>query len=48
MIETINNYGKMTKRIVFNVSDHEHAQLILRLKHNSLTQSEFFTASSGF
>ena len=44
MIETINNYGKMTKRIVFNVSDHEHAQLILRLKHNSLTQSEFFKA----
>ena len=44
MIETINNYGKIPKRIVFNVTDHEHAQLILRLKHNSLTQSEFFKA----
>ena len=44
MIESINKYGKMPKRIVFNVTDHDHAQLILRLKHNSLTQSEFFKA----
>lgn len=44
MIETSENYGKMTKRIVFNVSDHEHAQLIIRLKHNSLSQAEFFKA----
>tara|TARA_Y100000361_G_C10850606_1_gene184225 strand:- start:26 stop:367 length:342 start_codon:yes stop_codon:yes gene_type:complete len=44
MIETTNNYGKITKRIVFNVTDHEHAQLIIRLRHNSLTQSEFFKA----
>ena len=44
MIETLNRYGKTPKRIVFNVTDHDHAQLILRLKHNSLTQSEFFKA----
>ena len=44
MIKTSENYGKMTKRIVFNVSDHEHAQLIIRLRHNSLSQSEFFKA----
>ncbi len=44
MIETTNNYGKITKRIVFNVTDHEHAQLIIRLRHSSLTQSEFFKA----
>ena len=44
MTETTGEYGKIKKRIVFNVSDHEHAKLILRLKHNSLTQSEFFRA----
>jgi hypothetical protein len=44
MIETTNKYGKISKRIVFKVMDHEHAQLIIRLKHNSLTQSEFFKA----
>ena len=38
------NYGHNTKRIVFKVSDHEHAKLILRLRHNSLTQAEFFRA----
>ncbi len=44
MSETFSDYGKNTKRIVFKVSDHEHAKLILRLRHNSLTQSEFFKA----
>tara|TARA_B100000131_G_scaffold292269_1_gene306592 strand:+ start:46894 stop:47235 length:342 start_codon:yes stop_codon:yes gene_type:complete len=38
------NYGNDVKRIVFNVTDHEHAKLIVRLRHNSLTQSEFFRA----
>ena len=38
------DYGKDVKRIVFNVSDHDHAKLIIRLRHNSLTQSEFFRA----
>ena len=35
-------YGKLTKRIVFTETDHRHAQLILRLKHDGLKQSEFF------
>ena len=38
------NYGQNSKRIVFKVSDHEHAKLIVRLRHNSLTQAEFFRA----
>ena len=36
------NYGKLTKRIVFTETDHRHAQLILRLKHDNLKQSVFF------
>ena len=44
MPEEFKNYGKDIKRIVFNVSDHDHAKLIVRLRHNSLTQSEFFRA----
>ena len=36
------NYGKLTKRIVFTENDHRHAQLILKLKHDGLKQSEFF------
>ena len=42
--ETFDSYGQDTKRIVFKVSDHEHAKLILRLRHNSLSQAEFFKA----
>ncbi len=37
-------YGQDTKRIVFKVTDHQHAKLIIRLRHSSLTQSEFFKA----
>lgn len=44
MPKAFENYGKDIKRIVFNVSDHDHAKLIVRLRHNSLTQSEFFRA----
>tara|TARA_R100001163_G_C5001414_1_gene150416 strand:+ start:175 stop:516 length:342 start_codon:yes stop_codon:yes gene_type:complete len=44
MAEDIQEYGQSTKRIVFKVSDHEHAKLIVRLRHNSLTQAEFFRA----
>tara|TARA_Y100001963_G_scaffold41033_2_gene57535 strand:- start:207 stop:548 length:342 start_codon:yes stop_codon:yes gene_type:complete len=44
MSEPLENYGQNTKRIVFKVSDHEHAKLIVRLRHNSLTQAEFFRA----
>jgi len=40
----LTNYGQNSKRIVFNVTDHDHAKLIVRLRHNSLTQSEFFKA----
>ena len=36
------DYGKLTKRIVFTETDHRHTQLILRLKHDNLKQSEFF------
>ena len=36
------NYGKLTKRIVFTENDHRHAQLVLKLKHDGLRQSDFF------
>jgi len=35
-------YGNLTKRIVFTESDHNHAKLIIRLKHDGLTQAAFF------
>ena len=38
------DYGTDVKRIVFKIADHEHAKLIVRLRHNALTQSEFFKA----
>tara|TARA_R100000963_G_C4589191_1_gene67042 strand:+ start:43 stop:384 length:342 start_codon:yes stop_codon:yes gene_type:complete len=44
MPETFDNYGKDHKRLIFNVTDHDHAKLIVRLRHNSLTQAEFFRA----
>ena len=37
-------YGKLNKKIVFTENDHRHAQLIVRLKHDELKQSEFFRA----
>jgi len=36
------DYGNLTKRIVFTENDHRHAQLILRLRHDSFTQAAFF------
>lgn len=36
------DYGKLSKRIVFTENDHRHAQLVIRLKHDGLKQSEFF------
>ena len=41
---TVSNvdYGKLNKRIVFTENDHRHAQLIIRLKHADLRQSDFF------
>ena len=38
------DYGKLTKRIVFTENDHRHAQLILKLKHDGMRQSDFFRA----
>jgi uncharacterized protein YjiS (DUF1127 family) len=35
-------YGKNTKKIVFLDTDHRHANLIIRLRHDGLTQSDFF------
>ncbi len=44
-----NNYGKNLKKIVFEETDHQHAKFILRLRHNSISQSDFFRAvMSGF
>ena len=40
--ETEIDYGNLTKRIVFNDNDHRHAKLIIRLKHDGLTQANFF------
>jgi hypothetical protein len=36
------DYGKLTKRVVFTDSDHRHAQLLVRLNHDGLTQAKFF------
>ena len=36
------SYGKTDKRVVFTDTDHRHAQLIIRLKHDGLRQSQFF------
>ena len=41
------SYGKNTKKIVFSDTDHRHAQLLIRLKHDGLKQSEFFRAIVG-
>ena len=38
------DYGKLNKRIVFTENDHRHAQLVIRLKHEGLKQSDFFRA----
>ena len=36
------DYGKLTKRIVFTENDHRHAQLLVKLKAEGLTQAKFF------
>ena len=38
----IESYGKNQKRIVFTESDHRHAQLIVKLKSDGMTQAKFF------
>ena len=37
-------YGQEGKRIVFQDSDKRHADLRIRLRHDGLTQSQFFQA----
>tara|TARA_Y100001963_G_C6519930_1_gene326089 strand:+ start:274 stop:606 length:333 start_codon:yes stop_codon:yes gene_type:complete len=37
-------YGNQTKRIVFHDTDHRHAKLKVKLKHDSLSQADFFRA----
>ena len=36
------SYGKPTKRVVFTETEHNHAQLILKLRHDSVSQAAFF------
>ena len=36
------DYGKLTKKIIFADNDHRHAKLLIKLKHDGLTQSDFF------
>tara|TARA_R110002153_G_scaffold141735_9_gene292896 strand:+ start:553 stop:888 length:336 start_codon:yes stop_codon:yes gene_type:complete len=36
------DYGKQQKRIIFNESDHRHAQLKIQLKHDVMSQAAFF------
>tara|TARA_Y100001973_G_C4939788_1_gene205065 strand:- start:144 stop:467 length:324 start_codon:yes stop_codon:yes gene_type:complete len=36
------SYGKNNKRIVFTANEHQHAKLLLRLRHDGLKQSKFF------
>jgi uncharacterized protein YeeX (DUF496 family) len=36
------DYGKLNKRVVFTENDHRHAQLVLKLKHDGMRQSDFF------
>ena len=35
-------YGKNLKRIVFTDTDHRHAQLVVKLKNDGITQAKFF------
>lgn len=38
------SYGTNNKKIVFTDTDHRHAQLLVRLNHDGLKQSQFFRA----
>tara|TARA_B100000287_G_C20364377_1_gene675127 strand:- start:317 stop:646 length:330 start_codon:yes stop_codon:yes gene_type:complete len=37
-------YGKNLKRIVFTDTDHRHAQLVVKLRNDGITQAKFFRA----
>ena len=41
------SYGKTKKRIIFTDTDHRHAQLIIKLKHDNMSQSDFFRLVVG-
>ena len=41
MSESI-DYGKLTKKIIFTDNDHRHAQLLIKLRHDGLSQGDFF------
>jgi len=36
------DYGDLTKRVVFTENDHRQAQLLIRCRHDGLSQSDFF------
>jgi len=38
----MSDYGVNSKKIVFSDTDHRHAQLVVRLRHDGLTQAHFF------
>ena len=38
------NYGNMVKKVVFEETDHQHAKFIIRLRHSSISQVDFFRA----
>ena len=42
MSESNTEYGKNLKRIVFSDTDHRHAQLVVKLKNDGITQAKFF------
>jgi hydroxylamine reductase (hybrid-cluster protein) len=42
MVMSEDTYGQNTKRIVFTENDHRHAQLIVKLKMDGMTQAKFF------
>ena len=42
MSESNTEYGKNLKRIVFTDTDHRHAQLVVKLKNDGITQAKFF------
>ena len=40
----MSDYGKREKTVVFRDTDKRHAELKIRLQHDSLSQNEFFRA----
>ena len=42
MSSSNSEYGKNLKRIVFTDTDHRHAQLVVKLKNDGITQAKFF------